>query len=135
MYKILLVSHGTIAKGFYDTLPMLVGTQEDAACVCLEENKSLEQFQTEMERRLVNEWGEEEVLILTDIANGTPARLAVQVSRQCVGERVILCNLNLSMLLEVYLKRSESVREVASLYTEENCIMMKEENDLMEGNE
>lgn len=135
MYHILLVSHGTIAKGFYDTLPMLVGTQEKAAYVCLEENETVEQFQERMERQLLETWKDEEVLVLADIMSGTPARVASQICSQCPEKRVLLCGLNLNMLLEAYLSRNGSLLETAAYLSEENGGALKEQNNLLDGNE
>lgn len=112
MYKILLVSHGTIAKGFYDTLPMLVGTQTDVSYACLEEDDSLEQFQSKIEHQLLYDWKKDKVLVLADMENGTPSRIAAQIAAGREPECVVLCGLNLNMLLEVILRRSGSIEEM-----------------------
>ena len=63
MYKILLVSHGVIAKGFYDTMPMILGTQADVAYASLDETGSVEQFEKTVIHQLNEVWGQDEVLV------------------------------------------------------------------------
>lgn len=113
MYKILLVSHGVIAKGFYDTLPMILGTQDDVAFACLEENGSVEQFEQMVEHQLMRTWRNEDVLVLADMKNGTPSRIAAQIIAQRSGLGLVLCGMNLNLLLEAYMKRREDLQLAA----------------------
>lgn len=113
MYKILLVSHGTIAKGFYDSMPMILGTQEDVSYICLNENSSVEYLQEQVENQILNVWKDHEVLVLADMMNGTPSRIAAQVLSQHACDGEVICGMNLHLLLEAYIRRAQSIKEVA----------------------
>lgn len=113
MYKIYLVSHGVIAKGFYETLPMILGTQTDVDFACLDENGSVEQFTQIVEHQLTVTWANEDVLVLADMMNGTPSRVAAQIlaHRPCKG--LILCGMNLNLLLEAFMRRHDDIQTAA----------------------
>lgn len=111
MFKILLVSHGVIAKGFYDTLPMIIGTQEDMDFCCMDEKTSVEEFQQQMEEKMLKEWKEEELLVLADMLNGTPSRIAAQLLTQRTAGGSLICGCNLNLILDAYVKRRERIDE------------------------
>lgn len=136
MYKIFLVSHGVIAKGFYDSMPMILGTQEGVAYACLEENGSVEQFEKKVMHQLNEIWKEEEILVLADMMNGTPSRIAAQIIFQRSSKGFILCGMNLNLLLEAYLKRYENLQEIAQqLPVAGNPSFLEMNDELEEGNE
>lgn len=112
MFKILLVSHGVIAKGFYDTLPMIIGTQEDIAFCCMDEKTNVEEFQRQMAEKMLVEWKEEELLVLADMLNGTPSRMAAQLLAQRTPSGSLVCGCNLNLILDAYVKRKEPIDEV-----------------------
>lgn len=112
MFKIVLVTHGVIAKGFYDTLPMILGTQSDFAYICLDETKTVECFQQEVEKQILETWSDYEILVLADMMNGTPSRIAAQTLAKAKHDGEVICGLNLNLMLDAYVKRSESLKEV-----------------------
>lgn len=136
MYKILLVSHGVIAKGFYDTMPMILGTQADVAYACLDETGSVEQFEKTVIHQLNEVWGQDEVLVLADMMNGTPSRVAAQLISQRSCKGLILCGMNLNVLLEAYMKRNEDLQIIAQgLLTSGKPSFMELYASTNEGNE
>ena len=44
MYNILIVSHGSIAKGFYDTAEMIMGKIEDVRAIGIQPGEGIEDF-------------------------------------------------------------------------------------------
>lgn len=136
MYKILLVSHGVIAKGFYDTMPMILGTQVDTAYACLEEDGSVENFERTMMYQLKDQWGKDEVLVLADMMNGTPSRIAAQLISQRSCKGLILCGMNLNLLLEAFMRRSDDLQAVVQdLLTAGKPSLLKMNDEVEEGNE
>ncbi|MCO7124685.1 hypothetical protein NIE88_02685 [Sporolactobacillus shoreicorticis] len=69
MYHIILTSHGKLADGILDTLHYFTGDLSHVSSVCLAD-KSIYDFEKEA-KDLVNHL-QGDILVLTDIFNGTP---------------------------------------------------------------
>ena len=82
---------------------ILLGTQADVAYACLDETGSVEQFEKTVIHQLNEVWGQDEVLVLADMMNGTPSRVAAQLISQRSCKGLILCGMNLNVLLEAYM--------------------------------
>ncbi|AOH43524.1 hypothetical protein BEQ56_08565 [Anaerolineaceae bacterium oral taxon 439] len=105
MMHVLLASHGSYASGLREAAEMILGNQEKLYVLGLYPGESLEIF-TEKISRVIQETGEaENVLILTDLRNGTPFNAAlmsvVKYGSACIS------GVNLPLLLEVLSTRKE----------------------------
>ena len=105
MMHVLLASHGSYASGLREAAEMILGNQEKLYVLGLYPGESLEVF-TEKISRVIQETGEaENVLILTDLRNGTPFNAAlmsvVKYGSACIS------GVNLPLLLEVLSTRKE----------------------------
>lgn len=101
MGKIIMITHGDLAKSFYETAGMFIAKRDGLTVLGL--GVDMEDFKSKLRSALLD--GEEdELLILADLFGGTPFNLAVTLCReaQAAGKRIeILTGLNLSMLLEI----------------------------------
>ena len=105
MMHVLLASHGSYASGLREAAEMILGDQEKLYVLGLYPGESLETF-TEKISRIIQETGEaENVLILTDLRNGTPFNAAL-MSVAKYGSTCI-SGVNLPLLLEVLSTRKE----------------------------
>ena len=76
LYEMLILTHGALAEGYYQTMKMILGEEPDIAYCALEEGESSEDF----ERKIFNciNWQNcTPVLVLADIYSGSPCRSAI----------------------------------------------------------
>lgn len=105
MVPIILVSHGVIAKGFYDSMPMLVGDNAGIQYVCLQESMSPQDFQQALDAVFSHIPIDCESLVIGDLCNGSPVRLTYEYMQTHCRKGKIVCGMNLGMLLEAYMNR------------------------------
>ena len=105
MIHVLLASHGSYASGLREAAEMILGAQEKFYVLGLYPGESLETF-TEKLGHIIQETAEpDNVLILTDLRNGTPFNAAL-LSVAKYGS-TCLSGVNLPLLLEVLSTRKE----------------------------
>lgn len=105
MIHVLLASHGSYASGLREAAEMILGAQEKFYVLGLYPGESLETF-AEKISRIIQETAEpDNVLILTDLRNGTPFNAAL-LSVAKYGS-TCLSGVNLPLLLEVLSTRKE----------------------------
>ena len=105
MIHVLLASHGSYASGLREAAEMILGAQEKFYVLGLYPGESLETF-SEKISRIIQETAEpDNVLILTDLRNGTPFNAAL-LSVAKYGS-TCLSGVNLPLLLEVLSTRKE----------------------------
>lgn len=137
MFNILLISHGKIAKGFYETLPMLLGTQEGFASLCFEESMDVNEFEKQMHHQIQDVWKDDEILVLADMLGGTPSRVAVQELKKHGKYTSLICGLNLNLMVDAFVKKEQPLKQVEEsilqagmpsfMQTSESCINEEDE--------
>ena len=81
--KVIVVSHGSYARGLVDTVQMIAGKQEDLEAFGLESEESVDTLKEKIRQSIEQASQEEEILILTDIFYG---KLIVSLLLQnCLG--------------------------------------------------
>ena len=70
--KVIVVSHGSYARGLVDTVQMIAGKQEDLEAFGLESEESVDTLKEKIRQSIEQASQEEEILILTDIFYGSP---------------------------------------------------------------
>jgi PTS system mannose-specific IIA component len=123
-WPVFLISHGTFAQGAMDCVEMLAGKQEDVEVllVFLESNvnKLREQLNTLYKER--NQGGG--VLILVDVAGGTPWNLAAHLALS-QKDVVVYAGFNISVLLEVLSNRDLPLDAIGKIIEEihaQSCV-------------
>lgn len=110
MYEVLVVSHGTLAKGFNDAVKMILGSEINYLGLY---DDGVEIFH----KRLKEKIGEiksknKKVLILADLFGGSPFNKALYESGNDSDVKVI-SGINLSMLIEAIMSEESNIDEIA----------------------
>jgi mannose/fructose/sorbose-specific phosphotransferase system IIA component len=107
--KILVVSHGTMAKGVYQAAKMIYGNLENVYYLCLEENMGIELFKEKLNELIDKIKEASQIIVLADLKGGSPYTTAVTLlSEKGMLEKCrIISGLNLPMLLSVLLIENE----------------------------
>lgn len=101
MIKVLLLTHGNLARSFYETLSQFLGDCIDVEFFCLDED--IHSFQKQVWASVIDS-PVEDILVMTDLFGGTPFNTvaALLPTARTRGKRVeIITGINLPMLLDV----------------------------------
>ncbi|NBH73825.1 PTS fructose transporter subunit IIA [Clostridiaceae bacterium] len=102
MSKILLLSHGNLAREVWATSKMVLGVVPGVEYLTLPSGTDLTQYEADIRRKV--EEAEDGILILTDIFGGTPFITASRIyaSLEDKGKMEIVTGMNLAMVLQVF---------------------------------
>ena len=105
MTKLILVSHGELAKGMKHTAQMIVGNIADPMEVyCLYSGMNPEDYADEMRRRI--EADDEQYLFICDILGGS---VHTALSQLLENERVRICSgMNLNLVIALLLENQQN---------------------------
>ena len=125
MVGILIASHGTFARGIYESGNMIFGQQDKVRYVYMLPEEGPEDIREKM-KKAIDKLDCQEVLILVDIWGGTPFNQASLLLEQHPNWQMIT-GMNLPMLLEAYSARMnvETAKEVALQIYENHGIQSK----------
>lgn len=112
MYNILIVSHGSIAKGFYDTAEMIMGEIENVKAIGIQPGESAEDFGGKIETLADEIYTDDGLLVLADLYGGTPCNVSILKLLNKYEKVQIISGLNLPILLEALGSRSFSLEKV-----------------------
>ncbi|MBZ9685459.1 hypothetical protein G9F72_003715 [Clostridium estertheticum] len=109
MKKILIVSHGTLAKGNYEAAKMFFGELTNVIYLCLEENMGIEDYKKKLTDVIQDISGSEQIVVLSDIKGGSPYNSVVSIlsEKGLLKKSKILTGLNLIMLISVLMIENE----------------------------
>lgn len=109
MKKILIVSHGTLAKGNYEAAKMIYGELTNIIYLCLEENMGIENYKKKLTDIIQDISDSDQIIVLADIKGGSPYNSAVSIlsEKGLLKKSKILTGLNLIMLLSVLVIENE----------------------------
>lgn len=111
MIGIVLTGHGHFASGIASSLELIAGKQPNLVVVDFPQSDSVEQLEEKLNRAYNELSGCEGILVLSDLAGGSPFKSAVicGVDRSNIN---VIAGANLPMLLEVAMTRQfETVLE------------------------
>lgn len=108
--KVIVVSHGSYARGLVDTVQMIAGKQEDLEAFGLEPEESVDTLKEKIRQSIEQASQEEEILILTDIFYGSPFNTVISLMPEY--DLYHVTGINLPLMMEVIMGRiSESMRK------------------------
>ena len=107
MIGVVVASHGGLCRELLITAEMILGPAAQTAAAPLATGVSLQDFAAQLRQVVAAVQQEAGVLLLADLAGGTPCNVAAVLAVQSEGLRVV-AGVNLPMLLEV-LSRREGV--------------------------
>lgn len=103
MIQLVVVAHGEFASGILTSLRLIAGEVEKVVAIDFVEGMSAQEVKDRIKQTIS---GEKQVLILTDLAGGTPFKTSVElVVEQGQQEIAVLSGLNLAMLLDASFSR------------------------------
>lgn len=107
MFKVVLVGHGDIAKGFISAVELIMGSQDDVYAVSLDASDTFESYMNSLEK-----FGNDNILYLADLHGGTPSNVASYLTKQ--NDVRCISGVNLALILEVLMMRlsDKSIDEV-----------------------
>ena len=98
MVTVILVSHGGMAKGMVESTTMLIGDQPDLDFITFEPGEGPDDLTAKVEKRLKEELEKGDVIIMTDIPNGTPFNCVSRLMEHYKFRH--LTGMNLPMVIE-----------------------------------
>lgn len=104
--KILVTTHGDMAKGICSSYKMLAGANDKIESLVLSPNDT-GQFKQALDNKLDNE--KDEILILCGIKGGSPYNECYEKALEYPDRIKVVAGLNLPMLLEVGLSLSSKI--------------------------
>lgn len=112
MYKIIVATHGRLARGFEDSLIMIMGEQEDIDFISFMPEDTVSKFEDRLKRKIENIDKEKEILILTDLFGGTPNNVVSKYHITDPNRIKVVSGINFAMLIEAVMRKNESIQEV-----------------------
>lgn len=82
--RIILVSHGNLAEAMLENVEMLMGPQKNLAAYGLKRDGNMEEFK-DLLRRELSAHGQEGVIFISDLMNGTPCNTLLMLTREYPG--------------------------------------------------
>lgn len=82
--RIILVSHGNLAKAMLDNVEMLMGPQDNIAAYGLTRDEKTDDFM-DILRAEISRHGKENVIFISDLMNGTPCNVLIMLTRDYPG--------------------------------------------------
>ena len=111
--KVIVVSHGSYARGLVDTVQMIAGKQEDLEAFGLESEESVDTLKEKIRQSIEQASQEEEILILTDIFYGSPFNTVISLIPEY--DLYHVTGINLPLMMEVIMGR------ISGKHAEEIC--------------
>lgn len=111
--KVIVVSHGSYAKGLVDTAQMIAGEQRELESYGLEPEDSVETLKEKLRESIEKTPLGEEILILTDIFYGSPFNTVISLMSEY--DLYHVTGINLPLMMEVIMGR------YAGKHAEEIC--------------
>ena len=111
--KVIVVSHGSYARGLVDTVQMIAGKQEDLEAFGLEPEESVDTLKEKIRQSIEQASQEEEILILTDIFYGSPINTVISLMPEY--DLYHVTGINLPLMMEVIMGR------ISGKHAEEIC--------------
>lgn len=112
LMKVIVVSHGSYARGLVDTAQMIAGEQEDFEEFGLEPEESVDTLREKIRESIEQTSEGEEVLILTDLFYGSPFNTVISLMSEY--DLYHVTGINLPLMMEVVMGRyaGKSAQEV-----------------------
>ena len=111
--KVIVVSHGSYARGLVDTVQKIAGKQEDLEAFGLEPEESVDTLKEKIRQSIEQASQEEEILILTDIFYGSPFNTVISLMPEY--DLYHVTGINLPLMMEVIMGR------ISGKHAEEIC--------------
>ncbi len=109
MKKIIIVSHGTIAKGIYEAATMIYGELKEVEYLCLEKDMGIDTFKEKLEKTIEEVMEYKQIIVIADLKGGSPYTTTVSLlsDKGLLEKSKIISGLNLPMILSLLFMEGE----------------------------
>ncbi|GAA0737641.1 PTS sugar transporter subunit IIA [Clostridium oceanicum] len=109
MKKIIIVSHGTIAKGIYEAATMIYGELKDVEYLCLEKDMGIDTFKEKLEKIIEEVKEYKQIIAIADLKGGSPYTTTISLlsDKGLLEKSKIISGLNLPMILSLLFMEGE----------------------------
>ena len=101
--KVIVVSHGSYAKGLVDTAQMIAGEQKELEAFGLESEDSVDTLREKIRACIEQTSAGEEILVLTDLFYGSPFNVVISLMSEY--DLYHVTGINLPLMMEVVMGR------------------------------
>lgn len=108
MNGVLVTAHGKFSEGLVDGLSLITGSQENVIPVNFLESDGIEGIDKKLHQALDKLKSYKNIVILTDLAGGTPFNRAVMITSELENSRV-LAGVNFQMLYTAVFDGTEEI--------------------------
>ncbi len=124
MKKILICTHGDLAKGFINSAQMIVGDTPSVYELCVSMQDTIEEVKSRISKFISECDPNDHKIILTDIPGGSTTQAAFYFI-DTKKKQYVVSGVNLGLLLEVILSPVENMEELLSSAVESGKETMK----------
>lgn len=114
MIGLIVTGHGHFASGLTSSLKLIAGEPKNYAAVDFEETDSTDDLAKKLTEAMDSLKECEEIIVLSDLAGGSPFKTAVEIGYP-KGNVEVIAGTNLGMLVEINLTRTfmDNVKDLA----------------------
>lgn len=107
MAAFILTGHGNFASGLHSSMKLIVGEQSEVYPIDFTEDLGSEDLK-KIIADTVDKTPENDVIVLCDLAGGTPFNMSVMVSTEKQNKKIkVIAGANLAMVLDVALSKND----------------------------
>lgn len=113
MKKLLIVSHGSLAKGLMSSVKVIMGESLDANFCCLDEGMGIEEFRELLEPIIDSISEADQIIVLADLMGGSPYNVTLDMLRnkEILDKSIVISGANLPLALNLFLAEGEISKE------------------------
>ncbi|MFA7684003.1 MAG: PTS sugar transporter subunit IIA [Syntrophales bacterium] len=117
MIGVLITTHGNLGRELINAAEIIKGTLKNVLHVSVDQTKSVEQINKELNQAIKKLDQGQGVLILTDLFGGTPSNISLSFLKE--GKIEVVTGVNLPMMLKLSdVKEGMALKEYASFICE-----------------
>lgn len=126
MVGIIVTGHGNFATGVLSAAKLIAGTPEKLIGIDFTENDTVETLEEKIKKG-IEELGAEEILVLADLAGGSPFKVSATIGVSSDKNIKVLSGTNLGMIIETALLRDgKNLEEVLAFAKESGITSIQE---------
>ncbi len=104
MYEIIVVSHGSFAKGLVESAELIAGSNSEVITFGLFEGANIDDFKNSIKEAITAAKSRKDVIVLTDLMSGTPFNVVSMLMSEIDFHHIT--GINLPIYLELYTSRT-----------------------------
>lgn len=126
MVGIIVTGHGNFATGVLSAAKLIAGTPEKLIGIDFTENDTVETLEEKIKKG-IEELDTEEILVLADLAGGSPFKVSATIGVSSDKNIKVLSGTNLGMIIETALLRDgKNLEEVVAFAKESGITSIQE---------